>query len=129
MEAAGLTAQMSAEFTLVKKKNAKIRGRAKCWEEFRVPGSLYDKAGEFSLGVIIGGAMTDGINEIAPDDMPNRRLLKAAEVAAYLGVSAKTVYRWCDMGLMESVKLNRSVRVLRASVVDFLCCGKNAGLG
>jgi len=56
-------------------------------------------------------------------------LLKAAEVAAYLGVSAKTVYRWCDMGLMESVKLNRSIRVLRASVVDFLSCGRNAGLG
>jgi len=73
--------------------------------------------------------MANENNEIMLDDMPRKRLLKAAEVAAYLGVSAKTVYRWCDMGLMESVKLNRSVRVLRTSVVDFLSCGKNAGLG
>jgi len=76
-----------------------------------------------------GGAMASENNEIMLDDMPRKRLLKAAEVAAYLGVSAKTVYRWCDMGLMESVKLNRSVRVLRTSVVDFLSCGKNVGLG
>jgi|GEM_PF-895588 len=84
---------------------------------------------EISLRVTIGGAMANENSEIALDDMPRKRLLKAAEVAAYLGVSAKTVYRWCDMGLMESVKLNRSVRVLRTSVVDFLSCGKNAGLG
>ncbi len=73
--------------------------------------------------------MADESNEIVLDEMPRRRLLKATEVAAYLGVSAKTVYRWCDMGLMESVRLNRSVRVLRASVVDFLGYGKDAGLG
>jgi excisionase family DNA binding protein len=73
--------------------------------------------------------MAERTDEFALDDMPRKRLLKAAEVAAYLGVSAKTVYRWCDMGLMESVKLNRSIRVLRASVVDFLSCGRNAGLG
>ncbi len=63
------------------------------------------------------------------DDMPAKKLLKPAEVAAYLGVSAKTVYRWCDMGLMESVKLNRSIRVLRTSVIDFLACGRNASMG
>ncbi len=84
---------------------------------------------EISLTLTIGGAMEDKTNEIALDEMPKKKLLKAAEVAAYLGVSAKTVYRWCDMGLMESVKLNRSVRVVRASVVDFLSCGRNAGLG
>jgi len=47
-------------------------------------------------------------------------LLKPVEVAVFLGVSAKTIYRWCDMGLIESIKLNRSVRVLRASVIGFL---------
>ncbi len=83
---------------------------------------------EIDLRVTMGGRMADETKEVSMDDMPRRRLLKAAEVAAYLGVSAKTVYRWCDMGLMESVKLNRSVRVLRTSVVDFLSCGKNAGL-
>ncbi len=58
--------------------------------------------------------------QIVVDDVPNRKLLKPVEVAGYLGVSAKTIYRWCDMGLIESVKLNGSVRVLRASVVTFL---------
>ncbi|MGD0230070.1 MAG: helix-turn-helix domain-containing protein [Syntrophorhabdales bacterium] len=65
--------------------------------------------------------------ELLMDGMPDRKLLKPAEVAAFLGVSAKTIYRWCDMGLMESVKLNRSVRVPRASVVNFLSCGKDDG--
>jgi len=54
------------------------------------------------------------------DDMPNRKLLRPVEVAIFLGVSAKTIYRWCDMGLMARVKLNRSVRVLRESVVGVL---------
>jgi excisionase family DNA binding protein len=53
-------------------------------------------------------------------DIPGRRLLRPTEIAMLLGVSAKTIYRWCDMGLMDSIKLNGSVRVLRASVVQFL---------
>ena len=69
-----------------------------------------------------------GIEEIMLEEIPNRRLLKPAEVAAFLGVSPKTVYRWCDMGLMESIKLNRSVRVLRASVLSFLSCERERGL-
>ena len=63
--------------------------------------------------------MTKGANVLLKD-MPNRKILKPTEVAALLSVSAKTVYRWCDMGLIESVKLNGSVRVLRDSVVIFL---------
>jgi len=66
-----------------------------------------------------GGMMIDRV-AVLLYDMPNRKLLRPVEVAIFLGVSAKTIYRWCDMGLMESVKLNRSVRVLRESVVGFL---------
>jgi predicted site-specific integrase-resolvase len=58
--------------------------------------------------------------QILLNDVPNRKLLKPVEVAVFLGVSAKTIYRWCDMGLIESIKLNRSVRELRASVIGFL---------
>jgi predicted site-specific integrase-resolvase len=58
--------------------------------------------------------------QILLDGVPNRNLLKPVEVAVFFRVSAKTIYRWCDMGLMESVKLNGSVRVLRASVIGFL---------
>ena len=54
------------------------------------------------------------------DDVPKRQLLRPAEVAVFFGVSTKTIYRWCDIGLIESVKLNGSVRVLRASVIGFL---------
>ncbi|MGD0231279.1 MAG: helix-turn-helix domain-containing protein [Syntrophorhabdales bacterium] len=68
--------------------------------------------------------------EMLMDGMPDRKLLRPAEVAAFLGVSTKTIYRWCDMGLMESVKLNRSIRVPRVSVVNFLLsCGKDGGFG
>lgn len=80
---------------------------------------ICDIAGHFALTIRIGGAMTDRIG-ILFDDVPNKKLLKPVEVAGFLGVSAKTIYRWCDMGLMESVKLNGSVRVLRASVIGFL---------
>ena len=58
--------------------------------------------------------------KILVEDIPNGKFLRPTEVATLLCVSAKTVYRWCDMGLMESVKLNRTVRVLRDSVVKFL---------
>jgi excisionase family DNA binding protein len=63
--------------------------------------------------------MTNEVQTLA-NDVPGGMLLKPVELAVFLGVSAKTVYRWCDMGLMESVKLNGSVRVLRNSVISFL---------
>lgn len=52
--------------------------------------------------------------------LPDRELLRPGEVARFLGVSAKTVYRWCDMGLLEAYKLNKSVRVIRRSLLDFM---------
>ncbi len=63
--------------------------------------------------------MRDEFQELLRE-MPTRKLLKPAEVAMLLSVSPKTVYRWCDMGLMDSMKLNKTVRILRASVVKFL---------
>ena len=64
--------------------------------------------------------------QILLNDVPNKQLLKPVELAIFLGVSAKTIYRWCDMGFMESVKLNGSVRVLRASVITFLREGNSS---
>jgi PAS domain S-box-containing protein/excisionase family DNA binding protein len=58
-------------------------------------------------------------NAVFPD-LPNRKLLKPSVVADVLGVSSKTIYRWCDMGLLENVKINRSVRISRSSVVGLL---------
>lgn len=58
-------------------------------------------------------------------DLPDRELLRPSEVARFLGVSTKTVYRWCDMGLLEAYKLSKSVRVLRSSLLEFLAKGLN----
>lgn len=51
------------------------------------------------------------------DELPNKRLLRPSEVAEFLGVSNKTIYRWFEMGLIEGVRMNRSIRILRTSVV------------
>jgi excisionase family DNA binding protein len=63
--------------------------------------------------------MTEALRTLM-QDLPDTQFLKPVEVASLLSVSVKTVFRWCDMGLIESIKLNRSVRVLRDSVVEFL---------
>lgn len=60
------------------------------------------------------------IARLLAEDLPDRRVLRASEVATWLRVSAKTIYRWCDMGLIDSVKLNGTVRVLRDSVINFI---------
>jgi predicted DNA-binding transcriptional regulator AlpA len=86
---------------------------------------ICDIAWHFALTIGTGGRMTNEV-QILLDDVPNRKLLKPVEVAGFLGVSAKTIYRWCDMGLMESFKLNGSVRVLRASVLSFLLKGDSS---
>jgi PAS domain S-box-containing protein len=53
-------------------------------------------------------------------DLPDRKLLRPAEVAKFMDVSVKTVYRWCELGLIESFRLNKTVRVLKSSLVEFL---------
>ena len=64
--------------------------------------------------------MTDRLEALLMEDVPNRTFLKPTEVATLLRVSTKTIYRWCDIGLIESVKMNGSVRVLRESVANLL---------
>lgn len=45
--------------------------------------------------------------------------LKPNEVAEHFKVSLRTVYYWCDLGLLESVKLNGTVRVHKDSIRKF----------
>lgn len=52
--------------------------------------------------------------------LPTGELHKPAEVANYLGVSPKTVYRWCEMGILEAYKINRSLRITHDSLVGLL---------
>jgi excisionase family DNA binding protein len=53
-------------------------------------------------------------------DLPQRTLLTPEEVALFFGVSLKTVYRWYRSGLIEGMKLRRSMRIYRDSVVGLL---------
>ena len=49
-----------------------------------------------------GGPMTD---------LPDKKLLRPDEVAAFWRVSVKTVYRWVEMGIMPGVKKGGTLRV------------------
>lgn len=51
------------------------------------------------------------------DDLPHKSLLRPEEVAGFLSVSLRTIYRWYEMGLIQGTRLNRSVRIFRESVV------------
>jgi excisionase family DNA binding protein len=51
------------------------------------------------------------------DDLPEKSLLRPEEVAGFLSVSLRTVYRWYEMGLIQGTRLNRSVRIFRESVI------------
>ena len=52
------------------------------------------------------------------ENLPSKSLLKPHEVAAYFGVSQKTVYRWCDMGLIDCVKVGGVVRIYQISLLS-----------
>jgi excisionase family DNA binding protein len=51
-------------------------------------------------------------------------LLDVRQVAEYLGVSAITIYRWCQQGTLPCLKLGRSLRIRRSALEDFLKKGE-----
>jgi excisionase family DNA binding protein len=51
------------------------------------------------------------------DELPRKTLLRPDEVAGFLNVSLRTIYRWYEMGVIEGTRLNRSVRIFRESVL------------
>ena len=53
-------------------------------------------------------------------ELPTRTMLRPDEVASFLRVSQRTVYRWFDLGLIEGVRINKSVRIARDSVLTLL---------
>ena len=46
-------------------------------------------------------------------DLPDKKLLRPDEVAAFWRVSVKTVYRWVEMGVMDGVKKGGTLRIER----------------
>jgi excisionase family DNA binding protein len=53
-------------------------------------------------------------------DLPQRTFLTPDEVAVFLSVSLKTVYRWYRMGLIEGTKVRRSLRIYRDSILKLV---------
>ncbi len=54
-------------------------------------------------------------------DIPEKRLFRPDEVASIFGVSRFTVYRWCDCGKLDFVRIGpRMMRVERESVIKFI---------
>lgn len=57
---------------------------------------------------------------IDPADLPKKTLLRPDEVALFLRVSMKTIYRWHAKGLLEGIRFQRSLRIFRESVLKLI---------
>ena len=53
-------------------------------------------------------------------DLPHKTLLRPDEVARFLSVSLKTVYRWYCSGLIEGAKVRGSLRIYRDSILKLV---------
>jgi excisionase family DNA binding protein len=58
------------------------------------------------------------------EDLPEKTLLRPDEVASFLRVSIKTVYRWYAKRQLRGVKVKRSVRIYRESVIASMSEGQ-----
>jgi excisionase family DNA binding protein len=50
-------------------------------------------------------------------DLPLKKTLRPDEIAAFLSVSRRTVYRWIKSGRLPSLFLGGAVRVLREDLI------------
>ena len=53
-------------------------------------------------------------------DLPQKTFLTPDEVALFLSVSLKTVYRWYRSGLIDGTKVSRSLRIYRESILRLI---------
>ena len=63
---------------------------------------------------------SSGGGEIELSDLPRKTFLRPDEVALFLRVSLKTVYRWHAKGLLKGIRFQRSLRIFRESVVKLI---------
>jgi excisionase family DNA binding protein len=55
------------------------------------------------------------------DDLPQKNHFTLSEVADFFGVNIRTVYRWINLGILQSVKSEgRGMRIPRASIVKMI---------
>lgn len=52
--------------------------------------------------------------------MAERLTLRVPEVAEMLGVPARTVYRWVELGTIPTIRVNRVVLIPRRALEDWL---------
>ena len=67
-----------------------------------------------------GSSNSSGEGETELSDLPKKTLLRPDEVALFLRVSLKTVYRWQAKGLLQGIRFQRSLRIFRESVVKLI---------
>jgi excisionase family DNA binding protein len=65
-------------------------------------------------------AQKDSEDDTDFEDLPRKTLLRPGEVASFLSVSLKTVYRWYRLGAIEGTKAARSLRIYRDSVLKLI---------
>ncbi len=61
------------------------------------------------------------IFDLIKPDLPQKTLLRVDEVARFFEVSPKTVYNWCDMGLVKACNPNGgTLRIFRESLLEMM---------
>ena len=53
-------------------------------------------------------------------DLPDKTLLRPNDVASFLSVSLKTVYRWHRLGTIKGIKVKGSLRIYRDSILKLV---------
>jgi predicted site-specific integrase-resolvase len=53
-------------------------------------------------------------------DLPDKTLLRPNDVALFLSVSLKTIYRWHRLGTIQGVKVKGSLRIYRDSILKLV---------
>ena len=54
-------------------------------------------------------------------DLPAKTLLRVDEVSVFFNVSAKTVYNWCEMGLIKACNPSGgTLRIFRESIIELM---------
>ena len=49
--------------------------------------------------------------------LPIKSYYRVDEIADYFNVSIRTVYRWCDIGILESIKIEGCVRIKPEAII------------
>jgi excisionase family DNA binding protein len=60
------------------------------------------------------------VDNVKYRDLPDKTLLRPNDVASFLSVSLKTVYRWHRLGTIKGIKVKGSLRIYRDSIVKLV---------